>query len=190
MVLGSDVPIGEDSSHATACPSIMIQVRPYVAADSRAVARLFRELSRTHRELYPGLRVAGSRALDGWFHLHMRRYGARSLRVAEEDGRVVGVVGLIAHRGRGEVEPLVVAKNCRRRGVGLTLIHAVVEEARRRRWKSLTVGVAPRNRVALRAFHALGFRALTSLDLQMRLQGPVRFPLRPGPQIVGRRFQW
>ena len=167
----------------------MIRVRRYTAADSRPVARLFRELSKAHRDLYPGLRVAGSKDPDGWFRRHLRRYGGKSLRVAEEDGRIVGLVGLIPCRGRGEIEPLIVAKRCRKRGIGRLLVQSVVKEARRRRWKGLTVGIAPRNDVAFRTFHALGFRMLTSIDLQMRLRRPVQFPPRPGPLIAGRRFR-
>jgi ribosomal protein S18 acetylase RimI-like enzyme len=140
----------------------MTSVRPYARADFHQVARLFRELSRTHRELYR-LRDGGSGDPDGWFHGHLRKYGPKSLRVAEEKGRVVGVIGLIPHRGRGEIEPFVVAPRYRRRGIGRLLMQAAREEARLRRWKTLTLGLAPRNTVAVRTFHTLGFRTLMSL---------------------------
>ena len=166
----------------------MATVRTYKRTDYDQVARLFRELSRAHRELYR-LKTGGKRRPDRWFRNHLRKYGQGSLRVAEEKGRVVGVVGLIAHRGRGEIEPLVVAANNRRRGIGRLLLESVTQEAKRRRWKVLTVGVAPRNNVAIRTFHSLGFRTLVSVDVEMRLQPPFRFVTRPGPRIAGRRFQ-
>ncbi|MFI5418722.1 MAG: GNAT family N-acetyltransferase [Candidatus Lutacidiplasmatales archaeon] len=166
----------------------MASVRAYTRADYDQVARLFRQLSQTHRGLYC-LPAVGSRYPDRWFHKHLRKYGSKSLRVAEDRGRVVGLVGLIPHRGRGEIEPFVVAARCRRRGIGRLLIQAATQEARRRRWRSLTAGIAPRNDVALWSFHSLGFRTLVSMDLEMRLPGPVRFPSRPGPRIAGRRFQ-
>lgn len=166
----------------------MALVRAYTRADHDQVARLFRQLSRTHRELYRP-RTSGRRIPDRWFHSHLRKYGQKSLRVAEEKGRILGVVGIIPHRGRGEIEPLVVAAGSRRRGVGGLLAQAVIREANRKRWRILAIGVAPRIDVALRAFHSLGFPTLVSLDVEMRLRRPVRFISRPGPRIARRRFQ-
>ncbi len=170
----------------------MTSVRPYTREDYDQVARLFRQLSSTHRQLY-GLRAGagtrGGRYPDRWFNNHLRKHGQKTLRVAEEQGRVVGVVGIIPHRGRGEVEPLVVASNVRKRGIARLLVLAVTQEARRKRWKTLTVGVAPRNKVALQAFHSLGFQILVSMELQKRPRKPVLFDPIPGPRIEGRRFQ-
>jgi GNAT superfamily N-acetyltransferase len=166
----------------------MAIVRPYTRADYDQVARLFRQLSRTHRELYRP-RKGGRRAPDRWFHRHLRKYGQKSLRVAEDGRRIVGVVGVVSRRGRGEIEPLVVAANRRRHGIARVLVQAVTREARRRRGKALSVGIAARNEVALKTFHSLGFRMLWSLELEMRLRKPPLFVQRAGPIIAGRRFQ-
>jgi len=166
----------------------MVSVRRYRPSDYRPAARLFRELSRTHRDFYL-MKRGPDPDPDRWFHRHLKKHGPKNLYVAEERGRVVGIVGLIPHRNFGEVEPLVVASARRRRGIAGTLIQTVTQEAKRRRWKTLVVEVVARNPVALRTFHALGFRTLVNLDLQMGLNGPGWFVPRPGPRIASRRFQ-
>jgi GNAT superfamily N-acetyltransferase len=108
--------------------------------------------------------------------------------VAIDSGRVVGLVGLIPHRGYGEVDPIVVTKDYRRRRIARKLLQTVVEEAQRRKWKVLTIKPVARNSVALRTFHAMGFRTLVNIELHMALKGSGWFVPRPGPRLAGKAF--
>ncbi len=165
----------------------MPRVRRYERSDSEAARRLFRELSRTHRDLYH-LKGQRGRDPDRWYRTHMRKYGSKSLRVLEHDGKVVGLIGLLPRRESCEIEPFIVAPRSRGRGFGAELLRAVLVEAHIRRWRTLSVGVAARNSAALRAFHSLGFRTIASVELSTTVLRPAIFVPQKGPRIAGRRF--
>ena len=164
-----------------------MQVRRYRPSDARACIELFSQLTEAHRILYHDPTI-GSKDPARTFRAHLRETRGGGTWVAVERDQVIGLSGLIAHRGWGEAEPVVVLQGHRRRGVARALVHAVIEEARRRRYRVLTIKPVARNTVALRTFHALGFRTLGHIELDMPLRGPGWFRPIPGPKIVGRRF--
>ena len=120
-------------------------VREYGHADHDACAALHEELLETHRRLYPDAQIGGEFVPEG------------RLFVAEDDGRVLGYVGLLWHGRRAELEPIVVAPGARDRGVGRALAERVVDEARAAGAIHVFVRPAARNREAIDLYHELGF---------------------------------
>jgi GNAT superfamily N-acetyltransferase len=166
----------------------MPSVRHYRPGDLFAVSQLLEELAQAHRDFYRDPTI-GSAAEQRSFRTRMLRNGPANIWVATEGRRVVGVAGLVPHRKYGELDPLVVAAGFRRRGVGQMLVRSVAVEAGRRGWKALTVKPVARNTVAIRTFHALGFRSLGHLELDLALKGTGWFVPQEGPTIAGRRFK-
>ncbi|MDE1819811.1 MAG: GNAT family N-acetyltransferase [Euryarchaeota archaeon] len=165
-----------------------MEVRAYRPRDAKACVELFHQLTEVHRKLYDDPTI-GSKDPARSFRAQLREHGPGNSWVAVHRGRVVGLTGLVPHRGWSLIEPVVVLEGFRRRGVARLLITTVVEEARRRHLDALLIKPVARNTAALRTFHALGFRALGQVELLMPLRGKGWFKPVPGPTLAGRRFQ-
>ncbi len=167
-----------------------ILLRTYLPTDAPACKDLFEQLFEAHRHLYDDPSI-GRRGPAHELRKLLRRSGARNTWVAIHNRRVIGLMGLLPHRTYGEVEPLVVDRSTRRRGVARELLVQALSEARRRRWTYLALRPVARNAVALRTFHTVGFTFLGQLELNLRLTERGRSALVPvpGPVIAGRRFQ-
>ena len=163
-------------------------VRPFSQRDLADCHRLWAELTQTHRDLYGDPEIGGAdpgSAFDG----HVAEAGEEGILVAEVDGRVVGLAGLLVHDGgRGELEPVVVAEAFRGQGIGGRLTDAVIAAARARGLRRLTVRPVGRNGAAIRFFHGAGFDILGRLDLQLELQAD-RIDRVLGPELAQRRFR-
>ena len=143
--------------------------------DDRDVCRaLFQELVGTHRALYPGAEIGSKFRLEG------------RIFVAEDEGRVVGYAGLIWHRRVAELEPIVVAQDHRRRGIGLALAERVMKEARDGGAVRIFVRPAARNREGIAFFHSIGFDVLGYVQLQVDFEPRER---RVGERIAERKFR-
>jgi GNAT superfamily N-acetyltransferase len=151
-------------------------VRDFEPADEPACRALYQELVEVHRALYPDGNVGGE------FQPEER------MLVAEEDGRVVGYVGLRRHPKSVELEPVVVARDHRGRGAGRALVERAVEEARAEGEGVKRVYVSPvgRNRDAIAFFHSVGLDTIGYVHLQLDLEPRER---RPGESIAGREFR-
>jgi N-acetylglutamate synthase-like GNAT family acetyltransferase len=127
-----------------------------------------------HRALYPGAEIGSKFRLDG------------RIFVAEDEGSVVGYAGLIWHRRVAELEPIVVAQDHRRHGIGLALAERVVKEARDGGAVRIFVRPTGRNREAIAFFHSIGFDVLGYVQLQVDFEPRER---RVGERIAGRNFR-
>jgi GNAT superfamily N-acetyltransferase len=146
-----------------------VNVRGYAEGDYRACRALWAELTEYHRRIYGDPSIGGDDPGAGFDdYLAMpRRIGSW---VAESDGTVAGLTGLLDRGTSGEVEPVVVAEAARDRGIGRRLISRVVEEALARGYDYLAIRPVARNVAAVRRFHAAGFRTLGGhIDLTMDL---------------------
>jgi GNAT superfamily N-acetyltransferase len=156
-----------DSTGPASSPDVV--VRDYAATDHAACRRLWVELTEHHRRIYEDPSIGGDDpggAFDDYLALP-ERVGSW---VADLDGRVVGLTGLLHHGSSGEVEPVVVAHRLRGRGVGRLLLERVVAEAAVRGYEYLAIRPVARNVSAIRRFHAAGFRTLGGhIDLTMDL---------------------
>jgi GNAT superfamily N-acetyltransferase len=110
--------------------------------------------------------------------------------VAETQGKVVGLTGLLDRGSNGEVEPVVVAEAARDQGIGRMLISRVVEEARARGYEYLAIRPVARNVADVRRFHAAGFRTLGGhIDLTMDLAAR-RHDWLTGASLHGLEFDY
>jgi GNAT superfamily N-acetyltransferase len=89
--------------------------------------------------------------------------------VADLDGRVAGLTGLLDRGTSGEVEPVVVTAGLRGRGAGRLLIERVAAEAAARGHEYLAIGPVARNVAAIRRFYDAAFQALRSRSSSSKL---------------------
>jgi GNAT superfamily N-acetyltransferase len=172
-----------------------VTVRPYRPADHNACRRLWAELVEHRAELYGRGEAVGASAraeagggagaprdaaggsIDGrgedrtgdagaGFEDYLTRLDLSGMWVAhsERDG-VVGFVGLTLDGRAGAVDPVVVTRRLRGRGIGRALLGTVAAEGRRRGLAQLTVSPSARDHAALRSLHAAGFGSVSSVTL-------------------------
>jgi N-acetylglutamate synthase-like GNAT family acetyltransferase len=132
-----------------------------------------------NRALYPEADIGGEFGLEG------RTF------VADEQGEVLGYASLRWHGRRAELEPIVVARASRERGVGRTLVQRVVQEARDGGAVRIFVRPAARNREAIMFFHSVGFDVLGYIELQIDFEPREReMDCSPRfPRLVAGRFR-
>jgi GNAT superfamily N-acetyltransferase len=149
-----------------------VAIRPYRPADHNDCRRLWAELTRHRQALYGET----SRETDAGagFEEYLTQLNLSGMWVAEGSRGVAGFVGLMLDGRSGEVDPVVVADGMRGRGVGRALLATVVEEARRRGLRRVTISPSVRDPAALRSLHAAGFDTVATVTLAYDLAGARR----------------
>ena len=161
-------------------------IRQYKVRDLEACRALWVELTDQHRKVYADPTVGGERpGLN--FDPVLERMGAERLWVADDGGRLVGMVGMLDDGENAEVDPLVVAASRRWRGLGRMLVEHVLAEARRRGMKFLSVKPIARNAEAFRFYHHVGFRILGNVELFIDLEKGEE-AWAPGPELFNLRW--
>lgn len=166
-----------------------MQIRSYLPADLETCRRLWVELTQWHRDIYESPSIGGDDP-GLQFDAHLYRVGAARLWVAEDDGEVVGLVGLMTGADDEieiEIEPVIVASSHRGQGIGGRLVDHVIEIARAEAHGTLSVRVVARNRDAIDFYHRRGFRVLGMLELLQDFREGER-PWRQGERLAGRDF--
>lgn len=149
--------------------SLDILVRGYASGDYSACRSLWVELTEQHRRIYEDASIGGDDPGAG-FDSYLASPERVASWVAETEGVIVGLTGLIDHQTGGEVEPVVVTERLRGRGIGRLLINHVAAEAVRRGYEYLAIRPVARNVDAIRRFYNAGFRTLGGhVDLTMDL---------------------
>jgi GNAT superfamily N-acetyltransferase len=162
-------------------------VRGYEPSDLEACRGLWVELTQRHRDIFASPEIGGDdpgRAFDE----HLAKVGAENIWVAEVEGRVAGLAGLIPDAP--ELEPVVVSKQHRGQGVGRLLAETVIAAARERGARQLQVRPVGRNVEAIRFFHELGFDILFQLELGMDLVDREREIWVSGERLADRDFRY
>ena len=162
-------------------------VRPFESRDTDACRRLWEELTEWHRQIFDSPEIGGDdpgRAFDE----HLAQIGPENVWVAEFEGQVVGLVGLIPGT-EPELEPIVVTAQHRHRGVGRLLAAAVITAARERGARTVQVRPVGRNVEAIRFFHEMGFDILFQLELGMDLVDRGREVWVRGERLAERDFR-
>jgi N-acetylglutamate synthase-like GNAT family acetyltransferase len=163
------------------------KVRGYEPRDLEACRGLWVELTQRHRDIFDAPEIGGEdpgRAFDE----HLAKVGAENIWVAEVEGRVVGLAGLIPEAF--ELEPVVVAEQHRGQGVGRLLAEAVISAARERGARTIQVRPVGRNVEAIRFFHELGFDVLDQVQLSMDIVDRERDPWIAGERLADRDFRY
>jgi N-acetylglutamate synthase-like GNAT family acetyltransferase len=164
----------------------MASARRYQPRDLEACRSLWADLTQWHRDLYGDQTIGGDdpgRAFDA----HLEEVGPERIWVAEEQGRVIGLAGMVVDGRKVELEPLSVRAGCRNAGVGRLLAQAVVAAARAEGARQVVVRPTGRNAPAIRAFHALGFDVIARVELVCDLAGDPRWHV--GEDFAGRTFR-
>ncbi|MQA83251.1 MAG: ribosomal-protein-alanine N-acetyltransferase [Streptosporangiales bacterium] len=97
---------------------------------------------------------------EGMFRNELAGRSSRHYLVAEEDGKVVGYAGLFAHRRAADVQTIAVRSGLWGRGVGTTLLAALLEEAERRGCGEVYLDVRADNDRAQRLYQRFGFERI------------------------------
>jgi ribosomal protein S18 acetylase RimI-like enzyme len=147
-----------------------LRIREYATSDLERCRELWRALVQRHRDLYADPTIGGDEpGLE--LEAHLARADLSKLWVAEIDGRVVGLCGLLLEGEESALEPIVVDPAQRDRGVGAALARAAIEASRQLGMKFVNVRPVGRNVEAIRFFQRQGFRILGRLELSCQLRG-------------------
>lgn len=163
-------------------------IRPYGPADLSACRRLWEVLTERHRLIYDDPSIGGD-DVGLMFDAHLARVGADNIWVAEADGAVIGMSGLIVGDGEAEIEPVVVAEAHRGRGIGAALLDEGLARARRLGVQYLNIAPVARNSRAIEMFVRSGFRLIGHVQLFIELEGrPGAAPRSPerSPEALAR----
>ncbi len=162
-------------------------VRDYAEGDYPSCRSLWAELTEYHRLIYADPSIGGHDPGAG-FDDYLAMPNRARLWVADLDGEIAGLAGLLDRGTSGEVEPVVVTEAVRGQGIGGRLIDRAVQEARASGFEYLAIRPVARNVAAIRRFHAAGFRTLGGhVDLTMDL-APRRHEWLPGQTVHGLDF--
>jgi len=136
----------------------------YRAADYGACRALWAELTEHHRLIYGDPSIGGDDPGAG-IDEYLANPARQATWVAEADGAVVGLAGLIVRGKEAEIEPIVVSSAHRSRGVGRTLVRRAVESAINTGIRFLSVRPVARNVEAISFFADCGFDILGHVEL-------------------------
>lgn len=161
-------------------------IRKYQPDDREQCRALWRELTEWHRKIYQDPTIGGAHPEDH-FDKHLAEVGLDRLWVAVHNSRVVGLVGLIVKGNEAEIEPLIVSKAYRGKGIGKQLIETVVSEARNKGVRLLNIGPVARNIKAIKFLYKQGFRNLGYIELFIDLSNRA---WKSGPEIFGCKFDF
>jgi N-acetylglutamate synthase-like GNAT family acetyltransferase len=166
----------------------MATVRGYEPGDLEWCRGLWVELTQWHRDIFDSPGIGGDNPGLA-FDEHLAKVGAENIWVAEDNGRIVGLAGLMPGTDP-QLEPIVVSADSRGDGIGRQLATAVVDEARERGARTIEVRPVGRNVEAIRFFHRLGFDTVAHVQLQLDLVERERDPWVPGERLAERNFRY
>ncbi len=141
-----------------------VKIREYKDTDYDACVALSRELAQHHANIYhePSIVIKDqAKWLDGI----IRKNGFVGFWLAEVNKQVVGFCGLFSYGEEGEIEPVVVNSAFRNKSIGSRLIQHVVQEAKDKQIRYLSIRPVARNKEAIALFVRLGFNLLGCVDL-------------------------
>ena len=169
----------------------LIKIRKYVEADREQCHTLWKELTEWHREIYQDPTIGGEHPEEG-FNKHLALVGPNHLWVAMHGSQIVGLTGLIMKEKQfpvveAEIEPLIVGKSSRQKGVGTQLFETVISEARKRGVRFLSIQPVARNIETIRFLYKRGFRNLGQIELFMDF---TKYTWKRGPSLHGCKFNY
>jgi GNAT superfamily N-acetyltransferase len=166
--------------------TLSFTIRIYRDTDREQCRALWRELTEWHREIYQDPTIGGEHPEDH-FDKHLAKVGPDQLWVAVHNSKAVGLIGLIFKDDETEIEPLIVSKAYRGKGIGKQLIETVVSEAHKKGIKFLNVGPVARNIKTIKWLYKQGFKNLGYIQLFMDFSNR---SWKPGPEIFGCKFDF
>jgi GNAT superfamily N-acetyltransferase len=169
-----------------------ITVRDYRDSDFDACRSLYGEMAQHHADIYEDPSIAGDDPGRG-FDVYMKRADRCGAWVAESDGKIVGFTGLldvVGEEGVAEIEPVITASASRSQGIGTRLIEHVVNEAKIKGFRFLTIRPVLRNEKAFALYVRLGFNHVGSIELFQDLSPESARKWKSGIEICGRKLSY
>jgi GNAT superfamily N-acetyltransferase len=149
-----------------------------------------RELTDWHHEMYQRP-LATWGPLESDYDRDLDTVDPSLFWVAVHDSRVIGLVGLLIKTNpfskpiEAEIEPIIVTREFRGKGIGERLLEKAITEARARGARRVTVKPVTRNIKTIHFFYKHGFTLLGYVELFMDLFERSR---KPGPGMFGCDF--
>ncbi|HEV8717965.1 MAG TPA: GNAT family N-acetyltransferase [Candidatus Binatia bacterium] len=166
-----------------------VVIRTYTPADLESCRALWAELTEHHRQIYDDPTIGGEQSGLA-FDAHLARIELDRIWVAEANGTVYGLVGLIVEGDEGEVEPIVVTTAQRGKGVGHALLTRVRQEAEVLKLRFLGMKPVARNLDAIRFFYQAGFQLLGHVELFTDISPSSGRPWKEGIVLHGHRLKY
>ncbi|MGQ9506478.1 MAG: GNAT family N-acetyltransferase [Candidatus Bathycorpusculaceae bacterium] len=163
-----------------------VAIRNYREEDRENCRSLWRELVEWHREIYQDPRIGGEHP-EEYFDKHLVKVGPDKLLVAVHNSKVVGLVGLIVEENEAEIEPLIISKTYRGKGIGKQLLKAVISEAQKIGVRFLCIKPVARNIKTIKFLYEQGFNTLGEIELFMDFSD---YKWKRGPKLFGCRFNY
>jgi GNAT superfamily N-acetyltransferase len=162
-------------------------IRLYHERDLEFCRNLWRDLTQRHREIYNDPSIGGDDP-GMEFDAYLKNPKLAGPWVTEMDSAVIAMAGLLIDGPQAEIEPVVVCRDRRSRGVGTQLLTFLTEEARRRGIRILSIRPVARNVEAIQCFHRAGFTTLGHLEMFLDLAPDRKEPWRRGIEVHGHKF--
>ena len=141
-----------------------VKIRKYQSEDLEQCRALWKELTDWHREIYQDPTIGGAHP-EQYFDKHLAEIGPDSLWVAVHDSQVVGLTGLIVKGEGAKIEPVIVSKSYRGKGIGKELVQTAINQARNKGTRFLNVEPVARNIHAIVFFYKQGFTKIGQIEL-------------------------
>ena len=161
-------PLSSSDARLASTLTVMISVRQYVPSDHGVCRdRLWVQLTQHHRDLYDAQYIGGDDP-GADFDKHLALVGPERLWVAEIEGQLVGLTGLIVTEESSEIEPVIVDAEYRRRGVATALIDHLKVHVSAQGLPELIVRPVGRNSHMLEFMSKQGFNTIGQVELIIR----------------------
>ena len=167
-----------------------MEVRAYRETDLEACRELWVELTEWHRKIYEAPSIGGDDP-GMQFDEQLAKVGQERLWVADQDGHVIGLIGLQPGTDEGtlEIEPIVVRSEARGSGIGKALVEHVVAAVKDMGIRDVNVRAVGRNAEAIQFYHDAGFDVIGYIELFHDTRPRDEQPWRDGETVAGRRFR-
>jgi len=174
-----------------------ITIRDYEARDYDVCRALWVELTQHHRDIYEDPSIGGNDPGRG-FNRYLENPQRHGTWVAEVEGQVVALTGLLSHSHteegdagmEGEVEPVVVSLAYRDKGIGTSLVEHVVEQAREKGVRFLSIRPVARNDRAISLYVRLGFSTVGAVELLQDLSSSYDRKWKTGIKILDNELRY
>jgi N-acetylglutamate synthase-like GNAT family acetyltransferase len=147
-----------------------VEIREYTPDDLEACRELWRQLTQRHRDIYEDPTIGGDDPGPYFDEHYLVDDKPAKVWVAELDGELVGLCGLLLSDGEAQLEPIVVKDGERNAGIGSRLAQTAIEEAERLAVSAIVVRPVGRNVEAIRFFHREGFDIVDRVELAKQVK--------------------
>ncbi len=144
-----------------------ITIREYQTSDYESCRALWGELTQHHADIYGDPSIAGDDPGRG-FDEYIKRGDRCGTWIAISGNKIVGFAGLldtVGEEGVAEIEPVITTTSSRSKGIGTRLVEHVVGEAKKRKFRFLSIKPELRNEKAFDLYVRLGFNKVGAVEL-------------------------